>query len=193
MKTSRHYLFAATFVLLAGLGVSAMAQSKMAQKGSTLISPPEPILSTVHVNAIEVTDGTVGYDKDTKQETAYGYSFLGRTTGSFPGSFTLAMNCTPAVAEPGGSTEMTGGVWTLPVYVTGLKGTGYAGSLFGSVAKGEMSWDKTATQAVVYFVLNIDGGTQAWDGARGYAIFSGTLSVGEKNTTLTGDLVFTIR
>ena len=58
--------------------------------GSAVRLPPEPIVGVTKVNAIEVTDGVVGYDSQTKQETAFGYSYLGRTTGSYPGSFTLA-------------------------------------------------------------------------------------------------------
>jgi len=193
MKTSKHLLFAAAFVLLAGLCFGAMAQGKMDPQGSALRLPPEPIL-IVKVNAIEVADGVIGLDTQTKKETAFGYSFLGRTTGSLPGSLTLSMNCTPATPIPGVTTELTGGAWTLPVYMTGIKGTGYAGSLYGTIAKGTMNWDKTGTGANVYMVLNVDGGTQSWDGVQGYATFVGTLLVDEKTqkTMLSGDLVFNI-
>ena len=195
MKTSKHLLLVAAFVLLASLG-SAMAQGKMNQTG-TAILPPEPILPIVHVNAIEVTDGTIGYDGQTKSETMFGYSFLGRTSGSFPGSFTLSMNCTPAIPKPGESSGLTGGAWTLPVYMTTSlrSGASYAGSFYGTIADGKMHWDKTGTNAEVYFVLNVDGGTQTWDGASGYAIFTGILFHDEKTqkTTLSGDLVFTLK
>jgi len=193
MKTSKHLLFAAAFVLLAGLCFGAMAQGKMDPQGSALRLPPEPIL-IVKVNAIEVADGVIGLDNQTKKETAFGYSFLGRTTGSLPGSLTLSMNCTPATPIPGVTTELTGGAWTLPVYMTGIKGTGYAGSLYGTIANGKMNWDKTGTNADIYFVLNVDGGTQSWDGVQGYATFVGTLLVDEKTqkTMLSGDLVFNI-
>ena len=195
MKTSKHLLFAAAFVLLAGLCFGAMAQGKMDPQGSALRLPPEPILPIVKVNAIEITDGTIGLDNQTKKETAFGHSFLGRTTGSLPGSLTLSMNCTPATPIPGVTTELTGGAWTLPVYMTGIKGgTGYAGSLYGTIANGKMNWDKTGTNADIYFVLNVDGGTQSWDGVQGYATFVGTLFVDEKTqkTMLSGDLVFNI-
>lgn len=194
MKTSKHLLLATAFVLLAGLGAGAMGQGKMDQKGSALRLPPEPILTTVHVNAIEITDGTVGIDNQTKQETAFGYSFLGRTTGVFPGSFTLSMNCTPATPIPGDASELTGGSWAMPVYISDVKG-GYAGSLYGTIAAGKMNWDKTGANADIYFVLNVDGGTQLWDGVQGYATFVGTLFVDEKTqkTMLSGDLVFTIK
>lgn len=194
MKTSKHLLLAAAFVLLASLGAGAMAQGKINRQGSALRVPPEPILPIVRVSAIEITDGTLGYDGQTKKETAFGYSFLGRTTGSFPGSFTLSMNCTPATPIPGDTTELTGGSWTLPVYMTNVGGSGYAGSLYGTIANGKMIWDKTGANADVYIVLNVDGGTQSWDGVQGYATFVGPLFVDEKTqkTMLSGDLVFTI-
>ena len=194
MKTSKHFLFAATFVLLAGLCAGAMAQGKMDSQGSAFRLPPEPIVPIVQVNAIEVTDGSIGLDSQTKNETLFGYSFLGQTTGSLPGSFTLSMNCTPAAPKAGDISELTGGSWTLPVYMTAIKGGGYAGSLYGTIAKGEMNWDKTGTNANVYFVLNVDGGTQTWDGVGGYATFVGTIFVDEKTqkTMLSGDLVFSI-
>jgi hypothetical protein len=192
MKTSKLFIFAAAFALVAVLSVSAMAQRTMRQEGSAFRLPPEPINPVVKVSAIEVTDGTVGMDARSKTETMFGYSFLGRTTGSLPGSFTLSMNCAPAIAVPEGTTELTGGSWTLPVYMLGLKSTGYAGSLYGTISKGEMNWDKTGTNAYVYIVLNVDGGTQNYDGVSGYATFAGTLFVDEKTqkTTLTGDMVF---
>jgi len=184
MKTRKRILLALAFVLVAGLCTGAMAQVNR-----------DPILPFVKVNAIEITDGTVGLDNEAKKETAFGYSFLGQTTGSFPGSFTLSMNCTPATPTPGDISELTGGAWTLPVYMMGMKGSnGYAGSLYGTIAKGSMNWDKTGASADVYIVLNVDGGTQSWNGVQGYATFVGTLSVDEKTqkTTLSGELVFTI-
>ena len=193
MKTSKYFLFAAAFVLLTGLFFGAMAQVSMDQTDPTFRLPPEPIVPIVKVTAIEITDGTIGSDNQTKKETAFGYSFLGQTTGSLPGSFTLSMNCTPATPMPGETSDLTGGSWTLPVYMTEIR-TGYAGSLYGTIAKGTMTWDKAGTSANVYIVLNVDGGTQAWDGVGGYATFVGTLSIDEKTqkTTLNGDLVFTI-
>jgi hypothetical protein len=190
MKTSKYFLLAATLVLLAGLSFSAMAQSKR----SVFRLPPEPLPPGVSVIAIEVTDGISGFDNKTKLETVFGYSFLGRTTGSMPGSFTISMNCTPATPIPGESSDLTGGSWTLPVYMTKLDGGGYAGSLYGTIAKGTMNWDKTGTNANIYIVLNVNGGTQTWDGVVGYATFTGLMFVDEKTqkTMLTGDLVFNI-
>ena len=194
MKTRNYVLWVAAFVLLVSLVASAMAQGKLDQKGSAIRLPPEPIQPIVSVSAIEITDGTVGMDSRTGKETAFGYSFLGQTTGSLPGSFTLSMDCAPALPIPGGTSELTGGSWTLPVYMTSIKGgTAYAGSLYGTIAKGEMSWDKTGRNATVYIVLDVHG-TQSWEGVGGYASFAGTLYVDEKTqeTRLDGNLVFTI-
>lgn len=195
MRMSKLFLFAAAFVLLAGLSLGIMAQKTMDPTDSAFrFPPPEPITPSVRVTAIEITDGTIGSDNQTKNETIFGYSFLGQTTGSFPGSFTLSMNCTPAVPVPGDTSELTGGAWTLPVYWTEIRGGGYAGSLYGTVVKGTMSWDKTGTNANVYFVLKVDGGTQSWDGTGGFATFVGTIFVDEKTqkTMLSGDIVFTL-
>jgi hypothetical protein len=191
MKTSKYFLLVAAFVLLVSLVATAMAQGKMDPKGSATRLPPEPIQPIVSVSAIEITDGTVGMDiKGT--ETAFGYSFLGQTTGYLPGSFTLSMNCAPAIPVPGNTSELTGGSWTLPVYMTSVRGT-YAGSLYGTIAKGTMSWDKTGRNATVYIVLNVSG-TKSWEGVGGYASFAGTLYVDEKTqkTMLDGTLVFTL-
>lgn len=190
MKTSKHLLLAVAFVLLAGIG-GAMAQGRMGSKSPALRLPPLPIDPIVTVNAIEVTDGVIGMDNQTKSETVFGYTFLGRTTGSMPGSFTLSMNCTPAIPVPGQASDLTGGSWTLPIYI---KGGGYEGSLYGTVSKGIMNWDKTGTNASVYLVLNVAGGTQNWDGVGGYATLTGNLFVDEKTqaTMLSGDLVFNI-
>jgi hypothetical protein len=193
MKTRKYFLLVAAFVLLVSLVATAMAQGKMDPKGSAIRLPPEPIQPIVSVSAIEITDGTVGMDiKGT--ETAFGYSFLGQTTGSLPGSFTLSMNCAPAKPVPGVTSELTGGSWTLPVYMTSIKGgTSYAGSLYGTIAKGTMTWDKTGTNATVYIVLDVKG-TQTWEGVGGYASFAGTLYVDEKTqkTLLDGTLVFSL-
>ena len=194
MKTRNYVLLVAAFVLLVSLVATAMAQGKLDQKGSAIRLPPEPIQPIVSVSAIEITDGMVGVDSTTGKETAFGYSFLGQTTGSLPGSFTMSMNCAPALPIPGGTSELTGGSWTLPVYMTSIKGgTAYAGSLYGTIAKGEMSWDKTGRNATVYIVLDVHG-TQSWEGVGGYASFAGNLYVDEKSqeTMLDGTLVFTL-
>jgi hypothetical protein len=192
MKTSKYFLLVAALVLLVGLVGTAMAQGKMDAKGSADRLPPEPIQPIVSVSSIEVTDGIVGVDSTTGKETAFGYSFMGQTTGSLPGTLTLSMNCAPAIPIPGDVSELSGGSWTLPVYMTSVKGT-YAGSLYGTIAKGTMSWDKTGTNATVYFVLNVSG-TKAWEGVGGYASFAGNLYVDEKTqkTKLDGTLVFTL-
>ena len=191
MKTSKYFLLVAALVLLVGLVSTAMAQGKMDSKGSADRLPIQPIVS---VSAIEVTDGMVGVDSTTGKETAFGYSFMGQTTGYLPGTFTLSMNCAPALPIPGSTSEVSGGSWTLPVYMTSIKGgTSYVGSLYGTIAKGTMSWDNTGRSATVYMVFDVKG-TQTWEGVGGYASFAGNLYVDEKTqeTRLDGNLVFTL-
>ena len=167
MRISKLFPFAAAFVLLAGLSLGTMAQGTMDPTGSVFrLPPPEPITPMVQVNAIEITDGTIGSDNQTKNETIFGYSFLGQTTGFFPGSFTLSMNCTPAIPMPGDTSRLTGGAWTLPVYMTPINGGDYAGSLYGTISDGIMNWGKTGN-ADVNIVLSVNGGTMFWDGVAG--------------------------
>ena len=194
MKTNKYFLLVAALVLLVGLVGTAMAQGKTDSKGTSFRLPPEPIQPVVSVSAIEVTDGMVGVDSTTGKETAFGYSFMGQTTGSLPGTFTLSMNCAPALPIPGYDSELSGGSWTLPVYMTSIKGgTSYVGSLYGTIAKGTMSWDNTGRSATVYMVFDVKG-TQTWEGVGGFASFAGTLYVDEKTqeTKLDGNLVFTL-
>jgi hypothetical protein len=193
MKTSKYFLFVAAFVVVIGLSLGAMAQKRLDVTKST-IGLPSPTVPTVNIIAIEVSDGTLGLDSRDNTETTFGYSFLGRASGSLSGSFTLSMNCAPAIPVPGDTTQLTGGSWTLPVYMGTMKGGGYAGSLYGTVAKGSMNWDQLGTTADVHILLNVDGGTQTWDGEQGYATFEGTLSVDPQTgkANLTGDAVFSI-
>jgi hypothetical protein len=186
MNTSKHFLLAATFVILTGFCAGAAAQTRP----SVYPLPPQPDSGALKVDAIKISDGTIGWDAQ-KQETKFGYSFLGKTFGSLPGTFSLFINTVPSTPGPGSSTVLTGGAWALPVYTANVKlgGDSYAGSLYGSVANGKMSWDKAGTSAQVYILLNVDGGTVSWDGVKGYATFVGTLSIDEKGTTtLNGEL-----
>lgn len=206
MNTSKRLMIIAAFILIAGLAASAGAQRRSALQVKD-IAPPQPIDQTVtmKLNAIEVSDGVVGFtpgfvgpgepgDRFPKQiESIFGYAFLGRTSGDLPGSFMFSMNCTPAVFTPGESNEITGGMWTLPVYARPFKGldTVYMGSLYGKPVSGKMGWDKEGN-AEVYVNLTIEGGTQNWAGVKGYGTFEGTMTTsGKGGTTLTGVLTLT--
>ena len=189
MNTKR-FLITAAFILVVGLVASATAQTSE-QVG---ISPPQPIDTTVtmELNSVEVTDGIIALDPK-RGDSMFGYGFLGRTSGDLPGSFMFSMNCFPSFFEPGGTNEITGGMWTLPVYTRPYKGldTTYMGSLFGTVVNGSMDWDKTGT-ALVFFTFNVDGGTENWAGVKGYGTFKGTLIENEKTgTTLSGWVTIT--
>ena len=72
-------------------------------------------------------------------------------------------------------------------------GTSYAGSMYGTIASGTMTWDKTGMNATVYMLLNVKG-TETWEGYSGYASFTGNLYVDARTqkTMLDGTLVFTV-
>ena len=194
IKTSKYFIFAAALVLLMALGTVAMAQEKSAKADVPFRMPPVPVNPIVNVNAIEISGGTVDLDSETR-ESSYRYRFLGRTTGSLPGSLTLFMNSSSAIPVPGDVSEFKIGAWTLPVYMTVPEDSGYAGSLYGTVATGKMKWDNDALTADLYLVLNVDGGTQTWEGVQGYATFVGTLTIDKDHgkTTLTGQMEFIIK
>lgn len=187
MNTKRWSMITAAFILVVGLGTGAAAQRKSSQIS---ISPPQPIEQTVtlNLNAVEVSDGMVALDPKFG-ETVFGYGFLGRTTGELPGSFMFSMNCAPAVFTPGGANDITGGSWTLPVYMLAIRG-GYAGSLYGTVVNGTMNWSKDGL-ADVFMTFNVDGGTQVWKGVTGYGTFAGTVTNEKGTTTMSGVLTIT--
>ena len=196
MRTSNYLLPSVAFVLLAGVLAGAMAQGGLKP---SYRSVPEPIEEFVSVSAIEVSDGVMGMDNATGQETAFGYSFLAQTTGAMPGSLTLSMNAVPLTPETQATLlvnkdrQLTGGTWTLPVYKTTMRGGAvFVGSVYGTVANGTMMWDKTGTTGTINFVLNVNGGTQTWAGARGSATFEGIMSVDETTnaTIFNGNMEF---
>src|SRR2546423_1072398 len=114
MNASKQLMLAVSLVLLAGLCTGAAAQRKPVQKSLA------PSLATTEVNlklnAVEIADGTVGFDfgqiltgdppLPLGREVLFGYSFMGRAGGELPGSFTLSVNCTPALFEPNGTNKM---------------------------------------------------------------------------------------
>jgi len=190
MKISKQLLLAAAFMLLTGLGATAMAQGKDSLYRVAAVTRDQPV---VRISAIEVSFGTAGTNTETSMDTAFGYSFLGQTTGSFPGTFTLSMNSTPSTPIPGGTSEVTGGSWTLPVYeIDGQGNTSYAGSFYGTISSGMIEWDQSGTTAGISFRLNVNGGTEAYDGTNSFATFVGTLLVDEatQKITLEGKLTF---
>jgi hypothetical protein len=185
MNTSKRIMIAAAFVLLAGLCASAAAQVE--------IGPiPMDTTVTMKLNAVEVSDGVVGLDPKFG-ETMFGYSFLGQTTEGLPGSFMFSMNCAPAVFTPGESNAISGGAWTLPVYMRPFRSLSnvYVGSLYGGIVDGTMGWAKDGT-ADIYMTFNVAGGTDTFGGATGKGTFQGTIKVDENGEkTVSGELTIT--
>lgn len=179
MNTTKRLVFAVALTLLAGLFWSAQAQ----------VMPPSKAIS---VQGIETTIGTAENDKG----DMYGCTWLGKTSGYMPGSFFMSMNYTRSsgafigISPPQPislSDTITGGTWSLPVYVYNR----YVGALYGHVDSGTMEWKDTGGVAAVDMMLVIDGGTKAFTGVSGKGTFSGTLNrITKDKPTISGQLLF---
>ena len=159
MKTTRLMVFALTALITVLLAGTAQAQ-----KGAF-----------VSFKGIEISTG------HEESEEAYGWMCYARTTGAFPGNLTLTMDFAGA-KTPGTSTDVTGGAWTLPVYMSTkfsrlrpISIDPYQGVIFGNVAGGGIVWDKTGTTATVELKMLIQGGTQTMSEMRGSAYLYGTV------------------
>ncbi len=186
MKTSKLILSAAAFVLLAGLSITNAQRPSKEQSFR-----PLPIEST-HFEGVKSADGMPGFDMD-KEEAAFGYTFLGQTSGAYPGSLTLSLNLTPRELKPGVENTIKSGSWTLPVYYKNESTSEYVGSLYGTITKGTINWDDP-TSAQIFLELDVAGGTEKFEGRTGSATFVGRVFVDEKTskTTLSGDLMITL-
>ena len=114
---------------------------------------------------------------------AYGWMCYARTTGAFPGNFTLSLNYDGARA-PGTVSNVTGGAWTLPAYATSklsrpITMDPYQGVLFGVIESGAITWDKSGTGTIELKLL-IKGGTQGMADLKGSAVLYGTVSYGDQ-------------
>ena len=200
MLTTRRLVLSITIALLAGLGAGAGAQERKPIDKSLAPALASRVV-TLKLNAVEVAEGVTGMDffnqagkgltpEPLWREVLFGYGFLGKTSGELPGSFVVSMNCAPAVFTPGGSNEMVGGMWTLPVYMDGIRiGPAYMGALYGTVTGGKVSWDKLGTVGTTVMSLNVAGGTKYLAEVTGQATFEGTWIESDKGTTLEGELI----
>jgi len=144
------------------------------------------------VNAAQVSEGELGFHYRSKSDNIFGLAFIGQTFGDFPGTLTVSMNVqTGSVGNGKNSTSITGGIWTLPVYRTDVRG-GFVGSLFGTIAQGEIVPTANPNKSDVSMTFNIVGGTLAYQGAAGTATFTGTLTVDPRGNgdELEGVVVF---
>lgn len=127
----------------------------------------------------------------------YGWMCYARTTGALPGNLTIAIDFAGA-KEPGTSGAVTGGNWTLPVYMSSvvlktrpIRIDNYQGVLFGSVEAGTVMWDKTGTIGAVELKMLIRGGTQAMADLKGAAYLTGTVTYVDKGAgTFNGTIYF---
>jgi hypothetical protein len=144
--------------------------------------------NAVSFKGVEISTGHV------EPGEAYGWMCYAKTTGTFPGNFTLTMDYA-AMKEPGTQSDVIGGSWTLPVYATtkySLRPSpadAYQGVLFGNVEGGVITWDKLST--TMELKMNVSGGTQGFSEYRGTATLYGTLIYDEKgNESWEGTIYF---
>ena len=166
MKKTRLIGFAAAVITI------LLASTARAQEGAF-----------VSFKGIEISSG------HSETDEVYGWMCYARTTGALPGNLTLTMDYAGG-KEPGLSSSVTDGAWTLPVYGSTIKGSSYMGVLYGSVATGRVTWDKSGT-ANIELKLTISGGTQSMSDIRGMAALSATVSYDEKGVgTFHGTMYF---
>ena len=169
-----------TVLALTALITVLLAGTAQAQKG-TFVSFKGIEISTGHEESAE----------------AYGWMCYARTTGALPGNLTLSMDLT-GMKAPGTGSDVSGGAWTLPVYMptdfSRLRPVlldPYQGVIFGSVEGGSVTWDKTGTSATVELKMLIKGGTQTMSEMRGSAYLYGTVFYDEKGRgTFDGSIYF---
>ena len=161
MKRTKHLAFAIALTFIAGLIWSAQAQVPLR-------------IRTATVQGIEISPGIEG------TEGLYGTSYVGRTTGQWPGSFFVSLNYARSGAPIGISPpeyislfdNIAGGTWSMPIY-----NTLYRGAIYGQVYSGTIEWnDFSKSTATVNLELIIDGGTKNFAGVSGKGTFSGTLN-----------------
>ncbi len=166
MKTTKLLAYAMAVLITLALSSAAKAQK------ATIVS----------FKGIEVTAGHA------EPGEAYGWMCYARTTGDLPGNFTLTMDF-EGTKEPGTVSAVTGGAWTLPVYVQAMRGASYMGVLYGRVLGGDAIWGKE--KSTVELKMIIDGGTQTLLDLRGNAVLYGTFSYDSKGVpTFEGSIYF---
>lgn len=187
----RKYFWLAVICLL----MTVAGADTMAQDARELNAEPVPTAreARVSVDAIQVSQGERLVDPSSQRDTTFGLGFLGRTAGDLPGSVTFVLNVTNSPETRNNVSAVTGGPWTLPVYMTEVRG-GFAGSLFGTISDGVIVWDRANNTAQVSMTLKVEGGTVAFAGATGSAVFDGTLVPEDKSSgyRLQGKLSFTL-
>ena len=165
MKQTKRLGFAIALTFIAGLFWSTQAQV---------------VTKATKVQSIEISTGTESPDRG----VVHGTSFLGKTTGTFPGSFFISMDYSGKSMT---TNIITIGSWSLPVY----RANQYQGAIYGRVVDGTMEWNADKTIATVNIALSVEGGTQTFSRSIGKGSFVGTLNRTPRGKpTLNGSLIF---
>jgi hypothetical protein len=167
MKRTKHLACAIALTFLAGLSWSAQAQNRLTT-----------------IKGIEATPGV----ETPERGVINGTSFLGKTSGLYPGSFFMSLNyTTQSFGFSQTQNIITIGTWSLPVY----RANQYLGAVYGRVVDGTMDWNSDKTIATVNITMSVDGGTQTFEKSNGKANFVGTLDRTTRGKpTLNGSLMF---
>ena len=163
----------AALVILWGVPVSAQTRAPVLSTDVT-VGPPE-VGTLSAFNGFEVTTG----QQEEEGTASYGWVCYGKTAGALPGNFTLTANYdTPLDQEmnAGVAQSITGGTWTLPVYMQTITGTTYMGVLYGTVTGGTFQRDIRGYSEMMNVKLQITGGTQTMTGWQGTADFDATIN-----------------
>ena len=159
MKRTKQLAFAIALVFVAGSFWSAQAQVISNSRGTKL-------------QGIEVSPGI----EDAERGVVNGASYLGKTSGTFAGSFfmSLSYDKTSSASLPPipDVNKIRIGTWSLPVY----RSNQYLGAIYGRVVEGAMQWNDDRSIATVNITLSVDGGTQTFADANGKGTFVGKLN-----------------
>lgn len=138
---------------------------------------------TDHLEGIEISLGIIIRD------VRVGTAFAGCADGDLPGTWAVSFRYSPPHPGLGVTNYILGGTWSLAVRQSGR----VVGRLYGTVEQGAAVWNAEPWQpeeAAIWADLKIVGGTGRFSGARGTALFVGTLSHEFLIPLMQGDIAF---
>jgi hypothetical protein len=130
-------MVAAVVALTLAFARPALAQTAPAET-------PSPMNYTDTVQGVEFSAGTIADD------TRFGASFAGETTGDLPGFLVASIDYTPPSPGPGVTNNIVGGGWTL---------LGDQSTTLGSFTGGTVQWNADGTLADVVADMSVLGGS----------------------------------